>query len=275
MNAKMPPKKNISIKKLSENWEIPNFEIKFSFPKKKRYCLVIPIINEGRRINEFLERLRLLSIEELLDIIIIDGGSNDGSIDEDYFKKYKINTLLLKKGLGKLSAQLRIAYSFAMLSEYEGIVTIDGNNKDDPKDIPEFINLLDQGYDFVQSSRFINGGKHKNTPLLRYFAIRFLHAPILSFASGFKWTDSTQGFRAYSKSLILSEEIGLFRSIFINYEILFYISYIAPRKNFKCIEHPSTRSYPKGKVPTKINNLKQYINIFISLIKVILGNYSL
>lgn len=40
---------------------------------------------------------------------------------------------------------------------YEGIVTIDGNDKDDPVAIPQFIEALRQGFDFVQASRFISG----------------------------------------------------------------------------------------------------------------------
>ena len=48
----------------------------------------------------------------------------------------------------------------------KGIITIDGNNKDDPEAIPHFIESLNKGIDFVQASRFIKGGKgRKNVPL--------------------------------------------------------------------------------------------------------------
>ena len=56
--------------------------------------------------------------------------------------------------------------------------------------------------DFVQASRFITGGISENTPKLREFAIRKIHAPLLKFFSGFPWTDTTQGFRGYSSKLL-------------------------------------------------------------------------
>jgi len=260
---------------MPKGWEINDYIIKFSLKRKHKYCLVIPVINEGSKIINFIKKLNSNCIYKKLDIIIIDGGSNDGSINIDFFKNMNINSLLVMTSQGGVGSQLRIAYSFAMMLKYDGVITIDGNDKDDPTYIPNFIQLLNSGYDFVQSSRFISGGKHSNTPLIRYLAIRFIHAPLLSIASGFKWTDSTQGFRAYSKSLILSEKIGIFRSDFISYELLFYLSYIAPKKHFKCKETPSNRIYPKGSIPSKINNLSDYINIFKTLVKVCLGFYSL
>ena len=194
---------------MPKGWEINDYIIKFSLKRKHKYCLVIPVINEGSKIINFIKKLNSNYIYNKLDIIIIDGGSNDGSINIDFFKNMNINSLLVMTSQGGVGSQLRIAYSFAMMLKYDGVITIDGNDKDDPTYIPNFIQLLNSGYDFVQSSRFISGGNHSNTPLIRYLAIRFIHAPLLSIASGIKWTDSTQGFRAYSKSLILSEKIGI------------------------------------------------------------------
>ena len=50
-----------------------------------------------------------------------------------------VRGLLVKTGPGKLSAQLRCGYAFAMDQGYEGVVTIDGNDKDDPEAIPRFV----------------------------------------------------------------------------------------------------------------------------------------
>ncbi len=65
--------------------------------------------------------------------------------------------------------------------------------------MPRIIEALQQGVDFVQASRFVPGGAGENTSQSRDFAIRFIHAPMLSLFSGFRWTDTTQGFRAYSR----------------------------------------------------------------------------
>ena len=106
-------------------------------------------------------------------------------------------------------------------------------------------------------------------------AIRFIHAPILSIASGFHWTDTTQGFRAYSAKFLFSKRVAIFRDIFSCYELLAYLSYIGPKLGFKCIELPGKRSYPKGQVPTKISTVKGNIELLKVLFKTALGRYNL
>ena len=82
--------------------------------------------------------------------------------------------------------------------DYKSMITIDGNAKDNVKDIFKFIEKLENGFDYVQGSRYIKGGISKNTPLDRYLGTRFIHAPIMSFFSKNRFTDTTNGFRAYS-----------------------------------------------------------------------------
>jgi hypothetical protein len=148
---------------------------------------------------------------------------------------------------------------------------MDGNGKDDPKDVIKFIEKLEEGYDYIQGSRFIKGGKALNTPILRLIGNRFIHAPLLSLFSGVKLTDTTNGFRAYSEKFLRDPRVNPFREVFLNYELLFYLSYRAGELGYKVIEVPVTRKYPKkGKTPTKINWMGN-IDILISLIKVIFG----
>ncbi len=106
--------------------------------------MVIPVINEGRRIQNLLSRMGTVSIASVAEIIIVDGGSTDGSLALNSLKQAGVRGLLVKTAPGKLSAQLRCAYAFALDEGYEGIVTIDGNDKDDPDAIPRFIEALEQ-----------------------------------------------------------------------------------------------------------------------------------
>lgn len=255
-------------------WQVPSFEVLLWLCKMRPWCIVIPVINEGERIRNLLDRMTALKIDSIADIIIVDGGSTDGSLDPKSLKQKGIRGLLVKTGPGKLCAQLRCAYAFALEQSYEGIVTIDGNDKDDPEAIPRFIEALKQGVDFVQASRFVAGGVAENTPKLREFAIRFIHAPMLSLFSRFGWTDTTQGFRAYSRKVLLDSKVAPFRDVFKSYELLPYLSYRAPKLGYRCLELPTIRRYPKGEVPTKISAFKGNISVLLVLFKACFGVYN-
>ena len=136
---------------------VPDFECEEYYKKKTKYCLCIPIINEGDRIKKELNRAKKAGIDKIVDIIICDAGSTDGSTKKELLTKLGVNTLLIKKGPGKQGAQLRMGIWWALKRGYEGIITIDGNNKDSIEDVPNFIRKLDEGYDFVQGSRYVKG----------------------------------------------------------------------------------------------------------------------
>lgn len=257
-----------------DRWQVPAFDTPLWLGRTHRWCIVIPVINEGERIKSLLARMAALSIASVADIIIADGGTTDGSLGLEELKQVGVSGLLVKTGPGKLSAQLRCAYAFVLDQGYEGIITIDGNDKDDPEAIPRFIEALEQGVDFVQGSRFVKGGLAENTPASRDLAIRFIHAPMLSLFSTFKWTDTTQGFRAYSRRLLLDENIAPFRNVFMTYELLAYLSYRAPKLGFRCVELATTRRYPKGEVPTKISSVKGNLSVLTVLFKACFGQYN-
>lgn len=236
---------------------VPDFESTEYETKKTKYCICIPIINEGERIQKELERAKKEKINELADIILCDAGSTDGSIEDEKLKQLGVNALLLKKGEGKQGAQLRMGIWWALERGYEGIITIDGNNKDSIEDIPKFIEKLEEGYDFIQGSRFIKGGQAINTPLIRYISVRLLHVPIISLTAKKWYTDTTNAYRGYSKKYLQNPEVQPLRDIFKTYELLAYLSVKADQLNLKTCEIPVKREYPqKGKTPTKISFVK-------------------
>lgn len=255
------------------DWQFPNFEINEFSIKKNKYCISIFVINEGQKIKKQLAKMKVYS--DLIDIVIADGGSTDGSLEPSYLKKQNVRALLTKKGPGKLSAQMRMVFAWALNEGYEGVVVIDGNDKDDVSAIPNFIKLLNEGYDHIQGSRFIKGGKAINTPKERLVAVKLIHAPIISIASRRRHTDTTNGFRAYSSRLLSDKNLNIFRDIFSTYELHYYLAIEASKnKKFKCTETPVTRKYPKnGKTPTKISPIKGNLSIIRILIKSALGLY--
>lgn len=256
----------------NKDWELPNFGTFEFAPKKTKYCVGIPVINEGEKFKKQVIEMKKYS--NLADIIIFDGGSTDGSTNKEFLKKNSARTLLVLKSFGNQGTQLRMGLSYALKQGYEGIITIDGNGKDDSDAILNFIKALDNGFDFVQGSRFIKNGKAINTPPSRFLAIRLIHAPIISLASGYWYTDTTNGFRAYSKKYLLDPSVKPFRNIFVKYELYLYLSVRANRLGFKTKEIPVTRRYPKGTVPTKILGIKSYFDFLTTTIKTSLGYYN-
>ncbi|UUW72178.1 glycosyltransferase family 2 protein [Pseudomonas oryzihabitans] len=255
-------------------WQVPSYSTTFWNGRSRPHCVVIPVINEGERILNLLRRMAAVKIADIADVIIVDGGSTDGSLEPQRLQELGVRGLLVKTASGKLSSQLRCAYAFVLDEGYTGIVTIDGNDKDDPDAIPRFIDAIEQGYDFVQASRFLAGGVAENTPKSRDFAIRFIHAPMLSLASGFHWTDTTQGFRAYSRAMLLDPRVAPFRDEFTTYELLAYLSYRVPKLGYRCVELPTVRRYPKGEVPTKISSVRGNLSVLQVLMKACAGHYN-
>ena len=253
-------------------WQLPKFQI-YQFRKKQtKYCICIPVLNEADRIKNQLKKM--LPYSKMADIIIIDGGSNDGSIDKKLLKEYGVSCLIIVQNPRGQGTQLRIGFFYALSEGYEGIIQIDGNNKDGVEAIPKFIKALENGFHYLQGSRFIKGGKAINTPLLRFFAIRFFAAPVLSIGSKFWYTDVTNGFRGYSKKYLLHPLVQPFRNCFVRYELNMYLTIKANQLGLKTKEIPVRRLYPKGTVTTKISFFKGNLNFLLTIIKTVFGYYN-
>jgi dolichol-phosphate mannosyltransferase len=256
-------------------WQIPSAEIIELAPRRTAYAVCIPVINEGERLKKQLAEMNARQIAGLADILILDGGSTDGSIDQPYLCAQGVRALLVKTGPGRLSAQLRMGYAYALRQGYDGVITLDGNNKDGVEAIPDFIRELEAGYDFVQGSRYIPGGQAVNTPRVRHLAVKLVHIPLINLAAGFHYTDTTNGFRGYSRRLLLHPAVQPFRDVFWGYELLAYLSVRAPRTGHRVKEIPVSRRYPsQGQVPTKISHIKGNWDLIVILWKVLWGKFN-
>ena len=254
---------------------VPQFECTEYEQKSKDYVVLIPIINEGERITKELKRGYKYKVSDYADIVICDGGSTDGCTEENTLRKLRVNTLLVKQDTGKQGAQLRMGIWWALKRGYKGIVTIDGNNKDSIEDVPHFIEKLEKGFDLVQGSRFVKGGRAINTPLIRLLSVKLIHAPIISLTAHQRFTETTNAYRAYSARYLQDERVQPLRDIFMTYELLAYLSVRATQLGYKACEIPVTRAYPKkGKTPTKISFFKGNSELMKILLKNVLGAYN-
>lgn len=258
---------------MNPQWQVPKFSTEFCRAKATDYALVIPVLNEGDRIRRQMEKMRAYT--SLVDSFIVDGGSTDGALDQGYLKERGLCGLLTLREPGGLSSQLRIGLAHTVQAGYQGAILIDGNDKDGVEAIPLFIDALKTGFDHVQGSRFVPGGRATRNPWKRLVGIKFIHAPLISLAAGYRYTDTTNGFRAYSRKFLTDPRVQPFRDVFSRYELHYYLAIRAPRLGFRVTEIPVERVYPAtGKTPTKIRGLRGESLILKTLLQACLQQYN-
>ncbi len=257
---------------MSHKAGLPSFTTREFMPRSTRYCICVITQNEGERLKGQLARMS--SQSHLADIIVIDGSSSDGSTDPAFLQTCNVRTLLNTTTPG-LSTATRIGFAYGLEENYAGVITIDGNGKDVVSKLDGFIQALDEGFDLVQGSRFMRGGKHSNTPLKRYIGIRFVLSPLVSLFSGYWYSDPTNAFRAMSRRYLEEPDLQPLRSEFVRFSLQHYLIYRAPRLKYRVKEIPVERNYPPdGSIPTKITGLRQELVVLTELIEVILGRYN-
>ena len=124
-------------------------------PKRKiGLSVVIPVYNEKENISHLYKKLNdvLSDLKMRYEVILIDDGSIDGTYNE-LLKIHKKNSafkiIKLRRNFGQTSA---MSAGFDH-SSGEVIITLDADLQNDPKDIPEILNKLDEGYDIVSGWR--------------------------------------------------------------------------------------------------------------------------
>ncbi|MEI7742970.1 MAG: glycosyltransferase family 2 protein [Chloroflexota bacterium] len=241
--------------------------------REHRYCVAVFALNEGERLLGQLDRIATLRPDA--DVIVADGGSTDGSTALELMAARRVSVLLTKRDRGGLSAQMRMAIAFILDAGYDGMVVMDGNGKDDPRGIELILAALADGADHVQGSRYLPGGRGINTPRSRHLGVRLLHAPLVSLASGRRYTDTTNGFRGYSARLLTDPRVAPLRSVFDRYQLHYYLAIRAARLGFDVREVPVTRTYPaSGPIPTKISPVRGNISILVQLLEACTGRFN-
>ena len=160
----------------------------------KTLC-VIPVFNEDTKLISLINQIKINEYKNYgLKYIFINNGSTDNSLN--IIKKNNIKLLNLKKNMG-VGYALILGYLFAKKHNYDYIIHLAGNGKMSPADIDKFMKLIvNDKYDFISGSRFLEGSSKKNNPIYRLILIKLFSA-FISFILNKKITDSTCGFRAF------------------------------------------------------------------------------
>ncbi|NQT91717.1 MAG: glycosyltransferase family 2 protein [Lentisphaerae bacterium] len=251
--------------------QVPAYTVKRFGPKSTKYCIVPIVYNEG---DKFLRQIdRMSANSALVDIVVAERRSTDGSTSPEVLKAAGVRTLLTTDEAGGARA-IRMAFDYALRSGYEGVILIDGNGKDGVESIPQYVEKLDEGYDFVQGSRFMEGGVERNTPILRRIGIKAVMGPLIWLGSGFWYTDSTNGFRGYSRKLLTDPRIEPLRDCFVSFNLQYFLSVKAPKLRFRVVEIPVERVYPaEGPLPSKVVGFRRNFMAWWEMVLTVLGCY--
>jgi dolichol-phosphate mannosyltransferase len=260
--------------------DLPPTVVRQFRPQAQEWAVFIFLYNEGLKIRHQLMRFPPIG-ERNFDVLVGDDGSNDDCASDQVMKEYGVAArVALLKNTG-LSANMKAGlYWLLNKTNYRGVVFMNGNNKDDPQAISRFLDRMGAGYDYVQGSRFLLASDSVDTPLIRRWAIRFLHAPLFSFGARRLMTDTTNGFRAFSLRFLRDPRVHIFQSCFQKYELEQYLAWKAIRLGFATCEIPVRRTYsaePTGKLchrtDTKIRLGTGHLLMLKPLIELILGRY--
>ena len=116
--------------------------------------VVIPLFNEIENIPQLHSQLTdaLDTLDRSSEIILVDDGSTDGSfaaLKEIQEEDKRVWVIRLRRNFGQAAA-FSAGFDFA---GGEVIVTMDGDLQNDPADIPQLLEKIDEGYDIVSGWR--------------------------------------------------------------------------------------------------------------------------
>jgi len=202
------------------------------------------------------EALRRFPAERDYDILLVDDGSDDGTAE--LLRESGLPALRHEANRG-LGAALKSGIGRAIAEGYEAVVVLAGNGKDDPGEIPRFLDALAAGYDYVQGSRFRPGGSHRNLPLGRHLLIR-LHCILVRLLTGFPATDAVNGFRAYRLRVFRDERIDIGQSWLDRYEFESYLYYKVLTLGYRVTEVPVSKSYPAPRRGLRYSHIRPVVD---------------
>lgn len=208
-----------------------------------KVVVILPTYNERGNI----ERLVPILEEEVfptikkhtMSILVADDNSPDGTADEvrEFMKKWSNIELNLgeKRGLG--AAYVRAMTYAVKKMGAEVMFEMDADFFHDPKKIPEFLEKIDEGFDFVVGSRYSHGGSiPKNWGLHRKLFSIFGNLLVRTILMRFWIHDWTGGFRAIRKEVFLKEREELTKFKGYTFQVSFLHKVV--RDGFKVAEVP-------------------------------------
>jgi len=215
--------------------------------------LIIFALNEIESLSVLSKRINQQK-KYLKEIIYIDGGSLDGSINKAKKNKWDV-IVQTKRNPGVLNA-------FKMgIERAQGthIIFFSPDNNCIPEKISVIKNKIDKGYDFVKASRYLKNAKSYDDTLVTSFG-NWMFTLMVKIFYGSKCTDVLGIYYGIKKSLFKELKIDL-NNPALNTEIVIKIN----AHNIKAIDIPADEPSRIGGVTKRsiiYNGLHELLTIF-------------
>ena len=206
-----------------------------------KVSVVMPVYNEVATIKEIVSRVQAVTLEK--DIIIVDDGSTDGTLEllEEISQSYdNLRVIHHDRNQGK-GAALRTGFA-AVTGDI--VIIQDADLEYDPKEYPVLLEpILDGRADIVYGSRFL-GGPHRVLFFWHYMGNKFLTL-LSNMVTNLNLTDMETCYKVFKKEVL--DNIKL-KSNRFGFEPEFTAK--VAKKGFRIYETPisySGRTYDEGK----------------------------
>ncbi len=222
-----------------------------------KVVITIPAYNEDRTIGKTIAGIRLVmdntKYSSNYKILVYDDGSTDGTVREA--RKNGAIVYSNKRNLG-LAETFKNEVKACIKENADIIVHTDADGQYEESAIPRMIGKIQEGYDLVLGSRF--RGKIKGMPLSKRLG-NILFSRTISWLTGVKITDSTTGFRAFTR--VVAADINIINTFTYTQEQIIKAS----QQKFRISEVPvntrKTRESRLFRSPVEYA-VKAWVNIF-------------
>jgi dolichol-phosphate mannosyltransferase len=174
------------------------------------WALVVPMANEEREFEAFTNALcKILSrLETGTVYFVVDTVSTDDTLrlcTTLSQSDHRFKTVWAPENRNVVDAYIR-GYREAYKNQHEIIIEMDAGLSHDPRAIPMFLRVLNEGNDCAFGSRFINGGSMADSAFSRRFLSKTgtLLSNILLGTKLYDMTSGFQGFKAWVVGKLLA-----------------------------------------------------------------------
>ena len=208
-----------------------------------RRLAIIPVFREIGKIGTVVEKFSSESVDEVCLVVDDPDETILREIDDSRKRTLVPVTIIENPTRNGIGFAIKEGYRYALSHGFDLIVVMAGNGKDDPREIPRLTQpILENGYDYVQGSRFLPGGRGERTPFLRRVFTR-LFPFAWTFLTGVRCTEVTNGFRAYKASILQDPEINIWQDWLNGYELEYYLHYKVLTLGYRFLERPVSKTY--------------------------------